>query len=416
MELQTAEAIYGTVPQLLNAAAQKAIEKPSWARLVELVGNACAESDQGLASVLQGALNRSLQTMTIGELIDISPLQMQNGLSSAAVSKLIADPANGLAVKLPQMLELQHVVELPSGERQLAGGNNRNAIFDYIMRCADIDDDSRYAQEVEVLVTSVNMDGLKALYPAEAVAAFTTSDWDKIAKSLLERIWQTSNGSRNMTASEVSTYNLFKDVPRNREGVRNAFQQGDIKAPDAFRYLAPYVSREIAPPSEDSVNANVFPADFYNAGAYSPLTVETVDKILKKAFATAVDKTVNKAFKADGLIAIEAALNALFNVEGGYATTAYVTDGTFDADGNPAYTLSQVPASLFQRAIDSVNKELVTSGDKYANNIARNAQKIGERLGNYLQQTTLFGKYAERTAAPGAVTVKKVAVDGMWSV
>jgi hypothetical protein len=416
MELQTAEAIYGTVPQLLNASAQKAIEKPSWARLVELVGDACAESDSGLASVLQGALNRSLKTMTIGDLIDIAPLQMQNGLSSSAVSKLIADPSNGLAVKLPQMLELQHVIEFPSGERQLAGGNTRNAVFDYIMQCAEIDADTRYAQEVLVLVTSVNMDGLKKLYPAEAIAAFTDNDWNKIAKSLLERIWETSNGSRNMTASEVSTYKLFKDVPRSREGVRNAYQQGDIKAPDTFRYLAPYVSREIAPPSEDSVNANVFPADFYNAGAYSPLTVETVDKILKKAFATAVDKTVAKAFKADGLISIESTLREVFSTDNGYNTAAYVTDGTFDAQGNPSFTLSQIPAGLLQRAIDSVNKELVASGDKYANNIARNALKIGEALGKLLQQTTLFGKYAERTAAPGAVTVKKVAVDGMWNV
>jgi hypothetical protein len=402
--------IYATSFESVNAKAQAALQSDQWQTLTDVLGAACDGDDYGASKVLQGAIDHSIEYLTLGQLRGASPVTAQRTLNPTALSNLIAG-AEGLTVKLPIMFELPSVCVFSDGSSLLAGGNHRLAVITRLLDDSALDEDERDNQLIRCLVYRVNMELFKPLFGDQA-DALTESQLNNFADTTLRRVWTTSNGSRSVTQGEAKEYAVFSSIPRTVDGIVGAYTSGGIDLKTAFSYLAWHVAKSVNPPEfADDDKVAVFPQDVFDAqGNVTSLTTDTVQKILSSAWRNVVKGDVGKVIKKDGIIAAKAIANVIFSIDSIYTVNAMCETGEVNDDGTPVYALQPIPCTTFQHA---VSLGLSQADAAYSNNIARNAAKIGAALGDALMATELFAKYTERQSQPKAAKVKK---SSMWQV
>jgi hypothetical protein len=412
MDTDNALAIYkSSFDTGLTKSAITALASPSFERLTDIIGTAAADSELGAYEVLQSTFDRAIELISIETLIKSAPLHMQRELDATALSALVADSNNGLAVKFPLLIELPQVARYPDGTIELIGGNHRLATIVYTLHRAEIDEDTILSQELQVLVTSVNMESLKGLL-GDAASQLTDYQLSEIASKTLKRMWFTSNGSRRVSTGEAKEYKTFSNKPRTVEGITAAFQASEITAKDAFSLLSPYTAQKVCPPQDEVTSASVFPMDAFVDGAHTMLTLDTVTGILNSAWTkTAGSKAYSKAVKQDGLFAVNAILSLVLTSSNAFSSKGYFETDATDEEGNPIVELQGIECNMLQHAIDTVVNQLKADNNKYASNIARNKSAIGSALAELMIQTPLFSKYAERSIATKSspVVVKSAA-------
>lgn len=413
MDIQNAQVIYNEAFANLPASAAKMLDSTAFTTFAEMLANAANSDTTGVYSMLQSSFKRELRMLSIEQLIEGAPLAMQRQLDSAAIAKLVADPENGFAKKYPLLLTLPDVAMFSDGSLSLLGGNHRLAFLYATLSQAGVDDDSILCQEIQCLVTSIDIVAFKALLGAQ-VAELTEHQLNKYADKTLNRLWSASNGSRKATASEVKEYSMLSGgIARTVDGISAAFAQGNIDAKQAFKMLAPMIAKQVNEPQELSTSATVFPQDVFLGGMEISLSVNTVTEVLGTVWAkTGGAKVYSKAVKQDGMFAVKAILSEVFSVDDSYKTAVlYEVQGDngealVDEQGNVRLEKEYVPCSIFQHAIDSVHEQLLAENDKYAGNLARNKVAIGTKIAELLAETPLFLNYAERSSSNVKATVK----------
>jgi hypothetical protein len=417
MDIQNAIEIYSNAFNNLTASAQKSVASPQFDHFTAVLADHVNNSVEGVYATLQAPLLRSIEYITIGELIESAPLAMQRQLDTTAMSKLISDKVNGFAERMPLLLELPQVVRYSTCELSLNSGNHRLAlIVNAALHGGATDIDDVLAQKIQVLVTSIDNTALSAClanFAGEAsVVNLTAYQFDKMADDVLNRIWHTANGSRTVSSEESKGYITFNKFPRTVDGISSALQQGEISLKDTFSLMSVFVARQVNPLYEGTASAQVFPADLFVNAVHSSMRIDTVAKILNSAYGKAVTKDYSKAVKASGMLAVTAILKEVLRLDSGFETLALVQLDKTAPDGSYLTETQPVPCSMFQAAIDNVVKRLIAEGDKMSTNVAYNASKVGAELASLLHTTSLFDNYAKAAAQPKATPVKST----MWKL
>lgn len=403
-------ALYEQSWELVSTVAQKAKETPLYTTLTDTIGSVCGANDtQGLYTLMQAPLKRTIETFTVETLINVAVVTMQRQLNPTALSKLLVGEDGLIKGKLPLLLELPQVVRYHDGRLALLSGNHRLGVLYNLMNDAGMDTDAIAAQEIQCLVTSVDTEAFTALL-GESASLLTKGALVEAMDTTLNRLWLSANSSRTVSATEAKEYKLFSDVPQTADGVVDAFTSGKISIKEAFAFLSPSVAKAVNPPQEESLSAEVFPMDVFVRTNFTTITVDTAYGILQSFWSALVKKTspYSTAVKQDGMVAVKAILTALLTPNEAYQTEVLTDTGTTDTEGNANLSVVKIPCCLLQHAIDLTVQAETTTGSNYAANLARNKSKIAATLLQVAGSTSLFQRYAERQdAKPGKVVKSK---------
>lgn len=393
MDFNNALAIYSSAFDSASKEAQKALASVNAESLFTDIATA-SKTAEGLYEYLQAPLTRSTALMSIYDIVESAPLDMQQSLQEKSVSRILADKHNGLFVKFPLMVELPRVVKFPDESFMLISGNHRVGVICAAMLRAGLTEDAIAEQQIEVEIVSVN----KVAFLARlGDVKLTDEQYNNAATDTLMRLWHSANASRIVAATEANQFNKFKHgTPKTVVGITNAVIDGTLTLKEAFTYASNEVASDCNPPIQESLLGSVFPQDVYVKGYESNLTVNTVRTILASTWAkTAGSKVYSKAIKASGMVAVVKMLEAVFTVSDSLFTDCVVeVQGGSDVN---TLTTEKVNCTLLQAAIDTA---LSADGVKDSANIARNASAVGVALAELLKETELMVNYAVISASP----------------
>lgn len=370
----------------------------------------------------QNIFEVSLKDYSVSELIDASPLTMQNSLTPSRIEAIWKHSNTGLA-SIGQLLKHIVVAVKPDGSLMVVGGNHRLAAIALPFVLSDGLD----KEEISSTFLNTNVRCLQYQIDYEELARDlqgndengeiiepTEQEIVDAANKLIVKLWEADNQSRQMKPAEIAGAKLYEygiDRTNNDELLDALFNHkpGTAKLlndTEGFVYIARnlFDANDSLDYVTDGDGNRVYDPNICARAVYIPAIDDQYAVSLTRVSFDTIIKSFYTALKSDAVVTITS--------KGTERAVKLWTKDVKDQDCfvkivKDAVESGSGESPLIAQAIDSYVNSLPEDSE-YRNNVAKNATKIGKHMFDMYKQAGAKPQYdvfekADRTSAPRRV-------------